>query len=211
MRTETRMGGNAVGGLFLIGVGILLLVGQFLSGNIWHYLWPFFIIGFGMLFFAGMLADGRRSDSGALAIPGSIITTLGLIFLYQTLFNHWTSWAYIWSLMAPTSVGVGLIIFGWWSDRPQLYKPGWILIVIGLCIFVVLGGFFELILGLAGIHTPGRIIWPLMLIVLGLFLALRGSFRWLGLLDFRTETDTASPVETSSSSSAQADNTGIQL
>jgi hypothetical protein len=204
------MQGNAIGGLFLIGVGVLLLVGQFLSGNVWHYLWPFFIIGLGMLFFAGMIIGGRRTDSGSLAIPGSIISILGLIFLYQVIFDHWSSWAYIWSLMAPTGVGIGLIIFGWWSERPQLYRPGLILIVIGLCIFVIMGGFFELILGLAGVHTPGRIIWPLMLILLGIFLALRGGLQWLGIFDNRAGTFKASPVDTSSTDSTPADHSIVQ-
>jgi hypothetical protein len=179
MKNEMRVRGSTIGGVFLIGLGILFLAGQFLGLDVWRYLWPFFIIGFGLLFFAGMLSAGRRSDAGALAIPGSLFVMLGLIFLYQTLFNHWESWAYIWSLLAPTSVGIGLMIYAWWSDRPQLRQPGMLLVTIGVIIFVVLGGFFELIIGFAGIQTPGRILWPVMLILLGVLLLVGRSFRWL--------------------------------
>ena len=190
MNKTMRVTGSSLGGIFLIGLGVLFLVGQFLGVSVWTYLWPFFIIGFGLLFFAGMLAAGRDNDAGAMAIPGSLFVMLGLIFLYQVIFNHWASWAYVWALLAPTSVGIGLMIFSWWSNRPQLRQPGFVLITIGLILFVVLGGFFELMIGFAGIQTPGRILWPVMLILLGVFLLVgRGlrEFVW---------TQMAAPVST---------------
>ena len=177
MNNTMRLTGSSLGGLFLVGLGILFLIGQFLGVSVWTYLWPFFIIGFGLLFFAAMLAAGRDNDAGALAIPGSMFVMLGLIFLYQTIFNHWASWAYVWSLLAPTSIGIGLMIYSWWSNRPALRQPGLILITIGLILFVVLGGFFELVIGFAGIQTPGRILWPIMLILLGVFLLVGRGFR----------------------------------
>jgi hypothetical protein len=174
---------SPLGGLFLIGLGVFFLVGQFMSGWFWHFMWPAILLGLGMLFFVGMLIGGRDGETGGLAIPGSILTTLGLIFFFQVITNHWASWAYMWTLLAPTSVGVGLILFGWWNHRPQLFPAGLILIGIGLCLFVLLGGFFELLIGIAGFHTPGRILWPLMIILLGVFLlvqrGLRGMF-WSG-------------------------------
>ena len=177
MNNTMRVTGSSLGGVFLIGLGILFLIGQFLGVSVWTYLWPFFIIGFGLLFFAGMLAAGRDNDAGAMAILGSLFVMLGLIFLYQVIFNHWASWAYVWSLLAPTSVGIGLMIYSWWSHRPLLRQPGLILITIGLILFVVLGGFFELIIGFVGIQTPGRILWPVALILLGVFLLVGRGFR----------------------------------
>jgi hypothetical protein len=177
MNNSTRVTGSSLGGMFLIGLGILFLLGQFLGVSVWTYLWPFFIIGFGLLFFAAMLTAGRNNDSGALAIPGSLFVMLGLIFFYQTISNYWANWAYVWSLLAPTSVGIGLMVYSWWSNRPALRQPGLILITLGLTIFVVLGGFFELVIGLAGIQTPARILWPVLLILLGIFLLVGRGFR----------------------------------
>ncbi len=167
--------GGKVGGLILIGIGVLALLGQFLQFDLWHYLWPFFFIAFGLLFFVGMFIGGK--EAGGLAIPGALFTTLGLLFTYQNLFNHWESWAYAWALVAPTSVGVGLLIFGRWSDKPNLYQPGKALITIGLIFFVVMGGFFELMLGWSGRVTPGRFLWPLLIIALGFVLLVSGIFR----------------------------------
>jgi hypothetical protein len=181
MNNTMRVTGSSLGGLFLIGLGILFLLGQFLGVSVWTFLWPLFIIGFGLFFFVIMLAAGRNNDAGVLAIPGSLFVMLGLIFLYQTIFDYWASWAYVWALLAPTSIGIGLMIYSWWSNRPALRQPGLILIVLGVITFVVLGGFFELVIGLAGIQTPGRILWPVLLILLGVFLLVgRGlrSFQW---------------------------------
>lgn len=54
-----------------------------------------------------MLAGGR--SAAGLTIPGSIITTIGLLLLYQETFDHFESWAYAWALI-PTAVGVGIVI-----------------------------------------------------------------------------------------------------
>ncbi len=176
-QNRTGNSGPLIGGLLLIGLGVLFLLGQFIGFDVWRYLWPLFIIGFGLLFFAGMVAGGKAA--GGLAIPGSIITILGLIFMYQTVSNHWASWAYVWALLAPTGVGIGLMIFGRWSDKPELYQPGWWLMIIGLGIFLVMGAFFELVIGFAGYQTPGRVLWPVVLILLGLLLLFRRSLGFL--------------------------------
>lgn len=173
---RTSSSGTVIGGLLLIGLGMVFLLGQFLRFDIWHYFWPLFIVGFGLLFFAGMIAGGK--EAGGLAIPGSLFTMLGLLFLFQNTFNHWASWAYAWALLAPTSIGIGLMIFGKWSDKPGLYQPGWLLMIIGLTIFLAMGAFFELVVGFAGFASPGRILWPLVLIVVGVLLLFGRSFRW---------------------------------
>ncbi len=174
---RTNNSGTMLGGLLLIGLGLFFLLGQFLRFDVWHYLWPLFILGLGALFFFGMVAGGK--EMGALAIPGSILTTLGLLFLYQNTFNQWSSWAYAWALLAPTSVGIGLMIFARWSDRPELRQPGWWLMVVGLSMFLFMGVFFELFIGIGGFASPGRVFWPLLLILGGVFLLLGRSSRRL--------------------------------
>ncbi len=173
-----RTHASPIGGLFLIGLGLFFLLAQFLNLAVWRYLWPFFIVGFGMLFFAGMVLTGREGSTGGLAIPGSLFVTMGLIFFFQTVSNHWASWAYAWTLLAPTSIGVGLMIHGWWNNRTQMYQPGLILIGLGIAMFVIFGGFFELVIGIAGFASPARILWPLMLIALGVVLLIGRGLRW---------------------------------
>ncbi|MCL4394845.1 MAG: hypothetical protein M1482_08620 [Chloroflexi bacterium] len=179
MNHERGRGPGFLLGIFLIGLGVLFLVGQFVRVDAWHYLWPLFILGFALFFFAGMIAGGRGSESGFFAIPGTLFAMLSLIFLYQVLSDHWASWAYAWLLLAPTSIGIGLMISAWWSRHPGLWPVGVAMAGIGLVAFVGVGGFFELILGLAGIETPARILWPVMLILLGLVILFGRGMRWL--------------------------------
>lgn len=159
-----------IGGLLLITVGVVFLLANMLNWSIFDALWPFIIIAVGAMFFAGMVAGGK--PAGALAIPGSILVILGLIFLGQSMFDRWESWTYVWTLIAPTGVGIGLLIFSWWSDKPNLKRPGYILIVIGLTLFIVFGAFFEVLFGVTGFTDTSMLFWPIVLIGAGALLLL---------------------------------------
>ncbi len=161
-------------GFALLGVGLVFLIGQLLSINLIYYLWPFFVIVPGLLFFMGMVLGGKRL--GALAIPGSIITMVGLILLYQNTFKHFESWAYAWALIFPTAVGIGLAVNGAWSGIPALVERGSRWVSAGLVIFLVTGFFFELVLNISN-SVIGNLVWPGLLIAFGAYLALRGGRR----------------------------------
>lgn len=154
-------------GVGLIALGALFLLGQIFHLNVWAVLWPFFIIVPGLLFFVGMAFVGR--GGGPLAVPGSIVTMVGVLLLYQALTNHWESWAYAWALVAPTSVGIGIAIAGLWGNDSKAVRAGAGLIVVGLVIFLIFGVFFELILNISGMRNGslGRLVLPLMLIGAG--------------------------------------------
>jgi len=171
--SSKRNTGSLVGGSLLVIFGILALLGQlFRNFNFWETFWPFFIIGVGLLFFVGMFAGGR-SVSG-LAIPGSIITTIGLMLFYQNITDHWESWAYGWTVIL-MSVGLGIFIMGIWGQNLTQRAAGLRVLRIGLILFIVFGAFFELI------FTAGRpfglrsVIFPAGLILLGLYLVLARS------------------------------------
>jgi hypothetical protein len=163
-------------GLALIGLGVLFLLQQFFDLRIWDWLWPLVIMAFGGLFFAGMAAGGRGTGAGALAIPGSIITGIGLMMFVMNLTDRWEAWAYAWGLIV-AFVGVGLAINGWWSGQPGLRRSGWALARTGLFLFLVFGAFFELLI--FGSADAGNWLWPVILIGLGLWLLVRRS----GLVD----------------------------
>jgi hypothetical protein len=175
MATNNQRGrANLLIGMMLVGLGALFLIGQVFNVNLWQFLWPFFIIVPGLLFFVGMLLGGK--PAGPLAIPGSIVMMVGLLLLYQAVTNHWESWAYAWALIFPTSVGIGLAINGAWSDVERLTKTGMRWITAGLIIFLVGGVFFEVLLNISrGIVSD--VVWPGLLIVLGVYLLVRRGSR----------------------------------
>lgn len=169
MNQDIRAQGARIGiGAVLVMLGILFLLEQFFDFQLGQRLWPLFIIIPGLVFFAGMLLGGKAA--GPLAIPGSIVTTVGLLLLYQNTFNHFESWAYAWALM-PAAVGVGLMINGTWSEQPALIHNGRRVAGTGLMLFLVGFFFFELVLNIGGIASGIAV--PLLLIAAGIYLLLR--------------------------------------
>ena len=160
-------------GVGLIVLGLLFMVSQFLNIAVMSFLWPFFIIAFGAAFFVGMAAGGRAM--GPLAVPGSVIITVGLILFFQNLFNLWATWSYAWTLII-AAAGVGLIIFGHWSEIPDLRRAGRVVIGTGLAMFLLFGLFFELGAGLLGMRSPGGVFWPIALILAGLYVLFGRSY-----------------------------------
>lgn len=159
--------GALVIGVSLLGLGVLFLLGQIFRFNVWAVLWPFFIIGPGLLFFLGMVALGKTG--APLAVPGSVVTMLGLLLLYQAVTGHWSSWAYAWALIAPTAVGVGIAIMGLWIEDARVMRVGGVVAAVGLAIFLFFGVLFELVLNINGLAGGllGRIALPLLLIGAG--------------------------------------------
>lgn len=157
----------AVGG-GLIALGALFLLGAVFRINVWGALWPFFIIVPGLLFFVGMFALGK--PGAPLAVPGSIVTMVGLILFFQNLTGLWSTWAYAWALIFPTAVGTGIAIAGLWSDDTSAVRVGTVMAGIGLAILLFFAFFFEVILNLNGLRSGvfGSIMIPLLIIGAGL-------------------------------------------
>lgn len=114
-----------------------------------------------------------KSSSG-LAIPGSVITTVGLILAYQNATGRFETWSYAWALIV-AAVGIGLAIKGFWTDDPKAFQGGLRTAGIGAVLFVVFGAFFELVVGFAGADfaDANRWFWPVLLIVVGAAMLLR--------------------------------------
>lgn len=157
-------------GLILIALGALFLVQQITGVDVWHWAWPFAVIVPGLLLFAGMFSGGK-SASG-LAIPASIVTTTGLILLFQNTFHLWQTWAYAWALIFPTAVGAGIWLSGWWSNQAEPQRVGRRMVEVGLVIFLGLAAFFEILLNLSGLMRwgGGGIVVALILILAGVYL-----------------------------------------
>jgi hypothetical protein len=160
--------GGALIGIMFVGLGALFLFAQLFNVNVWRFVWPFFIIVPGLLFFVGMMMGGKTA--GPLAIPGSIVTMVGLLLLYQAITGHWESWAYAWALIFPMSVGIGLVINGSWSDVDQLVQRGMKFVTTGAIIFLIGGVFFEL---LFFNNVIGNVVLPVLLIGVGAFMLAR--------------------------------------
>ncbi|MEP7133586.1 MAG: hypothetical protein ABI904_01520 [Chloroflexota bacterium] len=175
MQTNRSNTGALVGGTLLIAFGLLSLASQVFRGFNWGFLWPFIVIGIGAMFFAAMFAGGKQT--AGFAIPATIVSGVGLVLLFQNITKHWESMSYFWTLII-LFVGVGIYIMGAYSHDLGQKKSGVSLMKVGLILFIIFGSFFEMIFS-----SFGNLIFPILLILLGVYLVLNRS----GLLGKRKD------------------------
>jgi hypothetical protein len=162
MQTNRSNAGSLVAGAILIVFGLLALAGQLFRIINWGFVWPFTIIGFGALFFLAMVASGKQA--AALAVPGSIISGIGLVLLFQNITGHWESMSYFWALII-LFVGFGIYIMGWYGGDANQKRSGFRVMKVGFILFIIFGAFFETIFS-----GFGNLVFPVLLILLGIYL-----------------------------------------
>lgn len=170
-----RAGSGVALGIVLVVVGIFFLVVRLADVDLGAYGWPLFIIIPGLtLLIVGFVGIG----TGA-AIPGGILTMVGLVLAYQNSSGNWASWVYVWPLVAPGGVGVGLFLQGMRDRNLGLIKQGRSLILIAFLIFMIGFVFFESILHMTGTDYGlfGKVALPGLLVVIGLALLVRSIQR----------------------------------
>ena len=171
MKTDRSHAGALVGGTLLIAFGLLSLASQLFHNVVnWSYLWPLTIILFGCLFFAGMFLGGRQVSG--LAVPGTIITGIGLMLFYQNISSNWESWAYSWTLIV-VLVGLGIFVMGMYGRDEGQKHAGFRVMKIGFILFVVFGAFFEMIFSMDRSLGFRGLLFPSLLILLGIYLIVR--------------------------------------
>lgn len=167
MQTNRSNAGALIGGAVLIAFGLLSLAGQVFRHLNWGFLWPFIVIGIGAMFFVAMVAGGKQA--AAFAIPGSIVSGVGLVLLFQNIFKHWESMSYFWALII-MFVGVGIYIMGVYGGNASQKHTGSRVMKVGFILFVIFGTFFEMIF--SGFSNS---LFPILLIVVGGYLVLSRS------------------------------------
>ena len=185
MQTNRSNAGTLVAGAILIAFGLVALAGQFLRIMDWGFLWPLFVIAFGSLFFLGMVAGGRQA--AAFAIPGSIISGIGLVLLFESITGHWEAMSYFWTLII-MFVGIGIYIMGWYGGDAGQKQSGARVMKVGLILFIIFGAFFELIFS-----SFNNLLFPILLILLGAYLVLSRSGLFGGKKD-DSSADSIPPV-----------------
>ena len=173
--TEKRNVGAVVVGVILISLGALSLLERLFKGtSFWGWVWPIMIMGFGALFFVGMFIFGKSFSW--MAIPGSIVTTNGIMLFLQNLTGRWETWSYSWTIIL-ISVGLGIFIMGAWEGNLSRKKAGRKVMEIGLIMFVIFGAFFEIIFSFGVSEGWRTFMFPIALLILGSYLV----FKQLGL------------------------------
>lgn len=167
MQANRSNAGTLIAGAILILFGLLALAANIFDFIDWGAIWPVAIIGFGALFFFAMIAGGKQT--AGFAIPGSIISGIGLVLLFQSLTDHWESMSYFWTLII-LFVGVGIYIMGLYGGDENQKSSGLRVMKVGFVLFIIFGAFFEMIFS-----SFDNVLFPILLILLGGYLVLSRS------------------------------------
>ena len=170
--TPARRSGTGIAlGVVLVVVGLFYLVVQVAGVDLSAFGWPLFVIIPGVT----LLIVGFVSFGTGAAIPGGILTMVGLVLAVQSSTGYWSSWAYAWALVAPGGVGLGLFLQGLRERNANLIRQGRSLIFIAALIFMVGFVFFESILNISGINDQAvvKAALPALFIVIGILLLAR--------------------------------------
>lgn len=149
---------NYFWGFFLIITGILLFISKLFGIQLFHMdrLWPVFVLIPGLCFNLAYFSTRRAPG---LLVPGGILTTIGLLFFFETMTN-WHFAEYTWPIY-PLAVAIGLFQLYIFGDR----KRG-LLIPIGILTIVSTMSFASMILG----SINNSLVVPAVLVLIGIFL-----------------------------------------
>jgi hypothetical protein len=167
MQTNRSNAGALVGGAIMITFGLLALAGQLFRFIDWGLLWPIIVIAIGGVFFVAMFAGGKQT--AAFAIPGSIVSGIGLMLLIQKTTGHWETLSYFWTCII-MFIGAGIYIMGWFGDDTAQKQSGARVLKVGLILFIIFGAFFEMLFS-----SFNNLLFPILLILLGGYLVIARS------------------------------------
>lgn len=166
--------GAIVLGIVLVVVGGLTLLGRALAIDVLGIGWPVLIIAPGVALFAAAVAVGGPAGV-AFAIPGGIVTMVGLVLAFQSATGLWATWAYAWALVAPGGVGAGMLLYGLIAGQRDMARAGLPILLTGLGLFLGFGLFFEGVLHLSGPDLPiAEPVLAVGLVTLGVLVLLSG-------------------------------------
>lgn len=149
-------------GIALIAIGILGIVDKIFNIRLFTMgtLWPIFLLVPGLSFEVAYFTN--RKGPGML-VPGGILTTLGLLFLFEEI-TRWQFSAYTWPIYT-LAVAIGLFQLYWYGGKQKA-----LLIPICILSFVTFGAFFSMIFGNVFHWMNRSLTFPIILVAIGLYM-----------------------------------------
>jgi len=160
--------GQLITGILLIILGAIFLFAQFLGSWFISDFWPFFLVVGGMIFFAAYFARAEKPvGHEGLLFPGTYLIVLGALFLLMNLIG-WHNMRYLWPtfvLGVPISMGVMYKFAAGGSDkrRKDILSSIKVLAIISFVLYLITAG--------------GVRLWPLILILIGLIIIIKGFIK----------------------------------
>ncbi|MBU3142844.1 hypothetical protein [Clostridium sp. CF012] len=158
-------GKNYFLGIILIFIGVGSIVSNILNIRLFtiSQLWPTFVLIPGLTFEERYFS--RRKEPGLL-VPGGILTTIGILFFFET-FTNWKFAQYTWPVY-PLAVAIGLYQLYLFGGRKRgILVPVFILTTISVLAFTIMlvGNIFY------WINTSLMI--PIIFIAIGVYMLIK--------------------------------------
>jgi hypothetical protein len=165
-----RNRGELIVGLVLILLGVWFVAQrQFPDFQKWVEMYAqgpmALVVGGGVLFVLGLVLGAP-----GMSIPAAIVAGIGGILYYQEMVKDPTIWSYMWTLIIGF-VGVGNVLAGLIGRNSSQVNSGLNTIVVSAVMFIVFAAAMGK-LAILGAYGPA-----ILLILLGLYVMLRGFFR----------------------------------
>lgn len=160
-RRRRRFSPLAIAAILAVVLGTLIFSG----GSLMSLFWPLFFLAPGLAMFAAIRRFG--TDLSLLALPATMATMFGGLLFLQNLTGLWSTWAYAWTLLVPTSIGLGLAFYGDLERKEKVARTGARLARGGLWMFAAGLVFFEVLLNLSGLIPAFLAPLALPLLIIG--------------------------------------------
>lgn len=156
----------------------------------WEYIWPLFLILPGVFFWIKYLATKSRTSSIGLLIPANILICLGITFYINIIGSNIFGLNGIWvatAFMYPGSVALAFWIT-WVASRREVVLLVPAMVTSAISLLILCSTSLVGILGGAATAEVNRVLWPVLIICLGVFVllspfwavAFRNDQRWMG-------------------------------
>ena len=168
-RRETGRERGVVAGVVLVVVGGVVLVARQAGLELGNFVgdsgWPLFIIVPGVALLVAAFVP-TPPDGIGFAVAGSVVTTVGLILLYQETTENWESWAYVWALI-PMAAGIGITGYALLTGHRDIAATGVRLAAVAGALFFVGAWYFNAIFETGWNPIDIGAWWPVVVIGIG--------------------------------------------
>jgi uncharacterized membrane protein HdeD (DUF308 family) len=159
--------GRIITGIAFILVGALMLLSRLVGAPMGKLFWPFLLIIGGLLFFVSYFFSQRAKGSEGLLFPATYLTILGLLFTFLN-FTDWEYMRYLWpTFVFGVAISLG-VVYLFTPDELAHQRKGSRSTILTLTVISVM---------LYLLAAKASILWPLILIALGLIVIFGGFKR----------------------------------
>jgi hypothetical protein len=168
-RRETGRERGVMAGVVLVVAGGLVLVARQAGLELGTFVgdsgWPLFITVPGVALLVAAFVP-TPPDGLGFAVAGSVVTTVGLILLYQETTENWESWAYVWALI-PMAAGIGITGYGLLTGHRDIAATGVRLATVAGALFLVGAWYFNAVFETGRNPIDIGAWWPVVAIGIG--------------------------------------------